>query len=416
MFWNSGPTKTYGRFLKAGALGADEAIILLDGGWNGFEDSLPGDETLAAMTPAEIAEHAGVNSETFVAALNNALRHWRVSPSRSMVNLIGDVEAPVTEMPMFRSLETQTRALAAAIEAGALLERSLQAVPDGKRDRVKVASDSYAMTASGEAAQAVNALCRAMKVWEARNRALVSTGRIKLPKALYRGIRHRDVKRPEGTEFPDGAEWNFRLCDIAAALSEAVRSQTLRETCRSDILSFTSNERVAELFSKGEGLVVAVDPAALSLVASWGTDPALDGADMVTNRHEREWIMRVGDYVPADVRDFDRHMLWSTGDPRGVALLDGYASAEYGKDGHRVEARFYWNSTGTGGSVRFRIDGKSSVSRAEAKKWHGFDPLPGPGDAMEVDYFRHEQFPSSRKKPYARWDMARAEEAAPAFR
>lgn len=410
MFWDSGPTRIYGRHLRSCGLAGDEAMLFLDDGWLGFRDSLPRDETLATLTPAEVAELAGghLDPDLFSSALAQALRDWRVSPSRSMVNLISDIHDGSPGEPMFKDMKTQTRVLASVIEAGAMQERDFNAVngEDGKRRMIS--RDSYALTAVGDAARALNTLARTMKAWEERGRALVRTGRIKLPKALYRGIRHRDVRLPEDMTFADGSEWNFRRCEVAAAKAEAVASRPLRETCGSDILSFTSNERIAEYFTRNEGVVIAVEPSDLSLVTSWAADGSLDGHDQVTKRHEREWIMRVGAYVPVDVRTFDQDVMWSTGDPRGVAMLDANVSASYEMDGHTIEARFYWNASGKGGTIRFRVDGAFSQNRAEVKRRHGFDPIPREGSDLEVDYFQHDSLPSSRKRPFARWEKGKS--------
>lgn len=416
MFWNSDPQRVYGRFLKASGLDAGNALIQLDGGWAGFMETLPSDDTLAGMGHSDIAEHAGCDPVVFGEALPAALRHWRVSPSRSMVNMIGDVGDCLPGNPMFRDLKTQTRVLASAIEAGAVVERALNGVAGENRALLKVSQDANAMTAVGEAAAAINRLARALKVWEERNKALVRTGAVKLPKALYRGVRGRDVPLPNAADVPEGDEWNFRACEIMAARADLLASRPLAEISHADILSFTANERIAEYFTKDEGHVVAVDPAELSLVSSWATDETLSGKDYVTGRQEREWIMRVGAFMPSpdQVRIHDRHVAWSMADPRGVAMLDGTATASYEMDGHRVEAQFVWNQAGTNGTIRFRIDGRMSETRAEAKRLFGFDPMPSPDSVTsDLSFREHVSFASRAGRKYAPWERTREREPAP---
>jgi len=391
MFWNSGPSQVYGRFLRSSGLKGADALIHWDGRWGHFFDSKPDNRTLAGMSLQEIAEAAGCEPTAFPDVVTKALREWRVSPSRSLVNIVASAAEAIPGGTMFPTVRLQSQLLAAAIEAGAIRQGDLSSALDENGKPFRVTQDCFGMTAVGEAATQVNNLARAFLLWEWRNRALVAEGNIKLPKRLYRGIRENTIPLPDGYEDIEDVPSNIVWCERAAARAEQLRSGFLADVSKTPILSFTANERIAEFFTKNEGYVISVDPAELSLVSSWSTDEALAGPDLVTGRQEREWIMRLpNDYVlaPDNVRFHHRDVFSATADPRGIAMLDGTIKAFYRLHGHFIEAYFAWNSTGTGGSIRFRVDGGWSETRATIKKTHGFDPMPGPTDEVSELVYR----------------------------
>ena len=407
MFWNSAPQRQYGRFLKPTTLAADDVLIRADAGWDAFWNEMPDDDRLVAMTPAEMVTATGLDAPDFGRTVSEAIRHWRNSPSSSLINILGNAGLIEPGERLFPDINTQTQVLAAGIEGEAILQRSLNCILGDNRKPIRTATNANAMTAEGEAAAAVNRLARAFRIWEERNRALVRTGKVKLPKMLYRGIKSRDVALPDGFKADDGLVSNLRRCAIATAKAGELSAHKLADLSDTEILSFTSNEHIAEYFANNEGFVVSVDPTRLSPVAGWGTDEALAGADPVTGRQEREWIMRAGSHVlaPEDVRINDANYYFSTSDPKGIACVDGFVKAQYRLRDHYIEARFVWNASGNGGSIHFSANREWSEKRGAFKKKYGFDPLPSAADRVtDLEFIHYDRWDLKRSEPVKQWE------------
>jgi hypothetical protein len=167
------------------------------------------------------------------------------------------------------------------------------------------------------------------------------------------------------------------------------------------VLSFTTNETIAEMFTKACGLVISVDPTEDMVFSSYKTDDALDLVDPITRKHEREWIIRMPrDMVlaPENVRAHSFEWFVAHQDFRAVSCLDTHAEAHYRIDGHQVIARWRWNSGGKGGKVVYSFEDGFTETRAEFKKSRGFDPLPEePGSVQSLKFYKvHNSYTSRR--------------------
>lgn len=379
----------HGRHLKQVRLPEGAELLEFGAGWDGF--SVPDDRTLAAMSVKDMAEREGVDPDRFAAGLAVTLRTWRVSPSRSFLNVLGNVGGGSR---VFGTLRQQTTALLALAQAGLLDGTRAGGMcallgVDGKR--MMVAADAPAIMLADDARPGFDAVVRALALFEARTGALVRTGAVRPPKALYRGIRENTLPPVDhGTGKDD--PYQVRSCRTIAGRKERLLSRPLAENCKSAIVSFTSNRAVAEYFTREEGFVVEVDPAEVGLVAGWSTEEGLDGKDDVSGRHEREWIVRLpADLVPSEdqVDIHDRIWSMSMGRPEGIGMLHHNDVAEYDLEGRHVRAYWVYKASGVGGSLRFQVaDGENRYgTRAEIKRG-GFDPLPGPDRFAGVENLR----------------------------
>lgn len=366
-------------------------MIAFDDRWDAFASRVPEAERLASMSDDQLARTIKVGHALIAKAVPEALREWRVSPSRSLVNCIAGAGDDVPSGHVFRTLADQTRFIIKAREAGILLPIDVLAVKDEKGKRIRLSQDACALTVHPQSVNRVNDIVRAFRAWELRNRAQVTTGKVRLPKVLYRAVRARDVDHDKSVGQDDRG-YLHRWKDIVEAKIDAMTSNPLVEVSHSPLLSFTSNETVADYFTRNEGFVVSVDPAAVDVVAAWATDEALDGKDQVSGRHEREWILRIPPEMtlaPSDVRVHDADYMAAIVSPLSVALFHhNDKEALYSLDGHRIKASFYWNSAGTNGSLSFRVENEWGLSRAAVRKRFGFDPLPTPENISRVEDFR----------------------------
>lgn len=410
MFWNSERTPTYGYHLKPVEFEGDDALIKMDGGWNGYTALFPSDDILVKMSDAELAEHAGFRTEKFQDLINYSIRRWRVNPAGSLINIVKDIEQGSEGQPMFADIKTQSQVIAGAILGKAVNERNMTGVWGGKfkdntdrKERWLLTQDYCAMTALGEEAARINALGRAFRVWEEKNRALVREGVVKIPKKLYRGLRNRDLKIDTSGIDSDLSRYE-RVVRVHQLRRELMLGNSLADFSHSEILSFSANRSIAEQFANQEGFVLEIDPAELSVISAWCMDEALGGKDPVTGKDEREWIMRVGDYSlkPENIINRTEEIAWISRDVSGIEMVNSNSVRAYYKlNGTSMECNSYWNASGTKASLFFtNHDGefRSSFKRAEFKKLYGFDPLPSDKDKVEsLEFYEYERYSSTSR-------------------
>lgn len=415
MLWNSPASRTQGIFCFSSKDVSEDNIIKFSPSWDEFLNDAPSEAELMDMSMNGMADRAGLRVEDFQKIINKSIREWRFSPSRSLMNVLENVDRASAGGDMFNDLTHQTRILIGCTQLGLFAERNLFCIRDAsnedrRRNRIKVASDALAMTAEGEQAEMVNSVCKAFYLWEERNRLLVASGKVKLPKKLYRGVRSNDVPFDKDRHpFLDGQPGSVRICNILEDRRNRLVSDPIADISRTSILSFTSNERIAEQFTKSDGYVIEIDPNDMLVVSSWSLDDALAGKDNVTNRNEREWIMRVprGHILSEEnVRTHALDMYAGTADPRGIGILEGFTEADYLLNGKYVRARFIWNASGSNGSIHFDVgDRVFPMKRSEVKRELGFDPIPRPDDLVEdLRYFNRKPFPfDSKREPIPSW-------------
>ena len=405
MFWNRERTPTYGYHLKPIEFQGDDALIKMDDGWNGYASMFPSDDILVKMTAGELAEHAGLASDDFQQTIDQAIRRWRVNPAGSLINIIKDIDQGSAGQPMFSNIRSQSQVIAGAILAGVVVERNMIGVWGGKfrenssrKTRWQLTGDYCAMTALDEQAGKINALGRAFRVWEEKNRALGREGLIKLPKKLYRGIRNQNLHF--SNELIDRELGRNELDVQLHQLRKAVMlDNSLADFSHSEILSFTANRTIAEYFTRQEGYVLEIDPSDVSVVSAWCSDAALSGKDGFNGKEEREWILRVGDYSlkPENIINYTDDIAWLSRDVRGIEMINtNSVRAYYNLNGKPIECVSHWNNAGNKATLYFRKKDEkyaSSYKRSEFKKMFGFDPLPSDKDTVDsLEFYRYERY------------------------
>lgn len=409
MFWNADRGHCYGQYSRTCDLTGDDALVRLDAGWDGFMSSMPAAEDLVKMDANAIAELAGLNLESLRTPdldtiITQSLKRWRVNPAGSLVNAVIAMDGSSGDQ-MFANLKEQSRVIAGSLACEATVERSFNTIRNDDRRPIRLSGDYFALTAQGEAATTLNALARAFRVWEAKNAAKVSLGMVKLPKVVYRGIRSNDLKDlPEEFAYTRHDDYKISAARRVEAYLTYLQSSphALADISNSNILSFTSNENIAEMFTKNNGLVIAVDPSEAGIVSAWSTDEGLSGPDPVTGKQEREWILRVSNTTinPEFSRPHAEDHAFVTRNRRGIELLDGFTEARYKMNDINIVAFFQWNQSGRGGKVRYtpNVDKYNhSRTRAEFKNEFGFDPLPKTdADLSNLTFFKIDS--TSRKR------------------
>ncbi len=139
--------QTIGRFYRGEMLTGEQAMLRFDHGWS---RDIPSQSTLLSATTSELAEEAGIDQAVFTKAVSGAIRAWRMSPSRSLINIIRNADLAVPGQPMFADLLEQTRVLGAGVEDEVLpigRDSYMRTIRGEDKKQIKVAFDAYALTA-----------------------------------------------------------------------------------------------------------------------------------------------------------------------------------------------------------------------------------------------------------------------------
>ncbi|TLX16830.1 hypothetical protein [Rhizobium sp. MHM7A] len=407
MFWNSEPERDFGRMCRMGEREADDAIIKFNRDYT--KSCVIPDEILCRASLAELAEEAGFVTDDFAEVIDKALRSWRNSPSRSILNVTRLTDGAVPGTPMFKDLRSQHQLLSAAMVVHLFQPYQFRTIPDREtevgrlRPKPLKIGDFVAMTADADGERLINSLAYAVRLWEERNKAMVRTGRVKLPTKLYRGIRGGNLAVTMA-DLPSDLERSERDCRLTMMRAQHLVERPIAEWSHSPILSFTTNETVANFFTRNEGFVVEFEPTLDMVVASHLTDNALDVVDPYLKKHEREWILRLpadAQLEPDAVRPQSAAWFAGTRDYRGIAVLDSHVEAKFLMGNKELSAHWRWNNNGKGGKVVFREnDDFFSLTRAEFKKEKGYDPVPqAASEIRNLVYFRKESSTFNSKPP-----------------
>lgn len=368
--------------------------------WHTFLTALPEDAQLQRMSDEDLAGAYNLHPDFFSQHLPAALMRWRESPSQSAIgilNFIGDQNAE-NGKAVFPSILDQTRTIAALIVAGALRLSQVRSLTKDKR--IIRTADAAASTLDEDGRLAFTQAAKGFLVWERRNRARAIAGVVKPPKLLFRGLRGRDIQigdiESQRSEIPYHSQ-----CQIHLARRALLLSAPLMDVAHSAVLSFTATRTIAEYFTGDEGFVLAIEPNNYDVVSAWCLDEHLAGADPVTGRQEREWIVRIRPGFVVDrsnLTDRDRTLAFATRDPNGIEMLYHDYRARYVLEGRRVEASFSYNANGRGGRIYYSVDDGYHDTRRTMKAKTGFDPVPGPGrEAADLVYFSQDRWNSKRK-------------------
>jgi hypothetical protein len=364
---------------------------------------------LCRASAQELAEEAGFASDDFSEVIAKGLRAWRNSPSRSILNVVRLVDGAGPGSPMFKDLRSQHQLLSAAMVDHVFQPYQFKTIPDRQSELGRIRpkplklGDYTAMTADAEGERLINSLAYALRLWEERNKAMVRTGRVKLPAKLYRGLRGGNLSVTMG-DLPSDLERSERDCRLMTMRARHLVDTPIVEWAHSPILSFTTNETVAAFFTRNEGFVVEFEPTADMVVASHATDSALDVVDPFLKKHEREWILRLpadAQLVPEAIRPQSAAWFAATRDHRGIPVMDAHVEAKFLMGNKEISARWRWNSNGNGGKVVFsENEDFFSLTRAEFKKEKGYDPVPqSASEIRSLVYFRKESSMFNTKPP-----------------
>jgi len=360
---------------------------LFDDGWSSFIAKL---KTLSGNEPLpEILSTLDISEGLYEKTIRLAVSEWKESPSRSILHGISHMnigQIPAAGSQIFPTLEWQTRfllqcknhRLISILDIGVIKKSS------GEKETVK---GEHALTIKRP--EVLNNVLRCLYLY----RYLNNLKKVKLPKVLYRGIRAHDIYNHETLQPLVSAIWKadktheMKRKEAIDIMNGYIITRGLNKIASSGrILSFTSSMPIAKYFANGEGIILKVDPSKVEIVTSEKHDEVFDQQDYFNGKHEHEYIVRIPDdyeFSKDDIIIVDKDYFIAENNPLCVQFFDhDNIEAIYTLNGTEIKAYFSWNSSGTGGSIRFNWD-----TRGNFKKSYGFDPLPTVDNLENISNF-----------------------------
>jgi hypothetical protein len=211
-------------------------------------------------------------------------------------------------------------------------------------------------------------------------------------------VRAGELEFPDlGVERAKGQMFEEFSANLTQARYDHLLKHNVSTMFPGNVLSFTANVEVARYFANEAGFVVGVDPREVDVVAAWSFCEELDGKDPMSNKHEREWIIRLSPdhrFPREEVEITASEWLMYNGDIRGINLAGHGTKATYEMNGLKIESRFEYKASGEGGSVRFSVNGEwMEWTRSQFKKEKGFDPVPTSAEQVQnLQYWSYDRY------------------------
>jgi hypothetical protein len=364
--------------------------------WTDFESKLVEISKKGLSSEEEMCSLMGIDINLYHSVIASSINKWRDSTTTSLLHGIAHIDNnfPKPGQQIFPNVKWQTRFLLMATQTIPGFRMYVKGIPDPqKRGFFLKINNQNALTGNEEK---INEVLKILFLYNFFNRSK----KVKLPKIIYRGVRANDLLHNEDLKDITTAIWksdksySMKHKEVLDILIQYIVDNGLDKIADGKILSFTSSIPVAKYFTRGEGFILQVDPKKVSIITSEIHDAdRVGGEDNFTGKKEREYIVRIPEnfaWSKDNIIINDEEYFIAEQNPLGVSLFShDNKEASYNIDGFKVKAKFNWNSSGTNGSVRFRVnDDWVSYSRQECKKTFGFDPLPTPENLNKITEFR----------------------------
>lgn len=383
--------------------------------WSDFKAKLQNAIKTGFKTVDELVHLMDMNLGRYNKIVENMILNWKDSVSKSLLHTIAHIglQLPKKGDNIFDSLKQQTVFNLVAsngasrrdiygntngVEGLGYLSR-LDFTPinnpkfvrgsdkEDEKDRfITIGGFQATKPIDHRAVEKINEIVQYIWLYSFYQHWKLKKGKIKLPKVLYRGIRvssfwdQKTLKPIIDQIWKKDTTHLMKRKEAIDVVINFIINKGLTKIADGQLLSFTASKPIASYFTNGEGFIVAIDPTKVEIVTSEKTEPLLDQPDYVSNKKEREYIVKIPSgykFKKEDIIIEDLDYLVAEQNPLSVQFFDHDDKyAEYDLDGHHIKAKFIWNSSGTKGAVEFMIDGEFYESRGFCKKYAKFDPMP----------------------------------------
>jgi len=357
-------------------------------------------------TEQQLVEACEFNYEKYQKIVEISVYNWKDSVSTSLFHGISEIgyRMPNNGDAVFNNMKQQTRFLTICFQNG-LLRQMMDCKLLRKDNEIVRISGSPVYTVLPEYNKKFNNILRMLFLYQFWHKKMLKKGLksndIKLPKKLYRGIRtHNLYNNPKILELikqSDRQDMSYeeRRKNSTDILLDWLYKNNINKITEGRLLSFTSSKPTAEYFANGEGFILSVDPTKVEIVTSELTASEFQEADFVSNRKEKEYIIRIPDgykIKPEDIEIVDKEYLLAAKNPLAVQWLDhDDIYVEYNIGDKRIRAGYSWHSNDRGSisySIKKEDDNWSWMEgRNNFKKAYGFDPMPSAKNIDQITGF-----------------------------
>lgn len=372
-------------------------------GWSEFNKKVRNLDAKDFISEETLCLSLGLDFIQYTSIVEKSIRYWKDSPSSSLLHTLGmnGLDLPEDGDVIFDTHLMQTRFLVTLDKFRLVSERFLGKIKDeqgfltirGKHALTYPAKDSvkyeFVVRKSNEVIQMIYTYFLYCRSREEKG--------ITMPSKIYRGIRYRDIWRmPVIQQRVPKIEDSLTHLERRKVIIDTIQAYLLEEglngLCETNLVSFSSNKSVAKYFTDNEGIIVEILSKDVEIMTSEIHDERWNQPDFVSNKKEREYIIRVADTKVQVNRVYinDLDYLVAINNPLAVNLFShDNLEATYELKGVNIKAKYVWSSNTTG-SVRYRnmnADGWSKGSREFAREY-GFSPIISNQNVEDIKNFR----------------------------
>lgn len=392
------------------------------GDWSEFAKKLSAVTQKGFTTIEELLDGLGMDKAFYDKVKRNMIDNWIDSVSKSLLHGISgvDLEMPEKGDVIFKDPTAQTRFIIVggpgAATRGMMMgdvnvTRGLglwgyPSIVDAKSGKtVGRSMMEVPLSLDPKKQDALDELLQYIWVYVFFNDHLKKSKGLKLPKALYRGIRVSNfydkpeiraeldkLKKEEDGDF----KWEKNTKMRTDVVIDYILKNGLSKIADGNYLSFTGSRSIAEYFTRSEGIILRVDPKKVRVVTSPLTDEEFAEPNPITGKREQEYIVMLPDdykFEKDDIIISSEEYLVGANSPLAVAFFghdDKKAEYDYtdddGKKFH-IETWYSWTSN-TSGKLTYKIDGNWQDGIKQIKRDFGFDPTPTEKNLDRISNFQ----------------------------
>lgn len=366
--------------------------IITFGDWSPFAEKLHQLHDEDFISEESLCQAMEVDYEEYSKVVRSAFYCWKDSPSKSLFHGLGvnGLKIPKIGDPIFIDYLSQTRFLLMLCNSQLGVARHCFGnIRDEHVEKVKVRGEAVLTysknpTFRQRTEDNVNKVLQMLYLYFLYCRKQEEKEDFKMPKKLYRGIRFRDLVNAPVIKETLEEIWKEpysreRLKREYDCIVQILKEQGLQVVCESLLVSFTASKAIAKYFANNNGIIVEVKPNDVEVMTSEVHDERFAERDEVSNKYEREYIVRVGEYLPVtDVMIYDVDYYIAINSPLAVNLFDhSDKSATYVLNGVKIKAYYVWTSNTTSTILYRNLDdeGGWGLSSREFKEMYGFSPV-----------------------------------------
>jgi len=373
-------------------------------GWSAFNQRVKNLESNDFISEETLCSALGLDYTEYLSIVKKSIDYWRSSPSSSLFHTIGKngLTLPEEGNTVFESHLMQTRFFMILSKLHLVSHRLLGKIKDENGEFVRIRGEfaltyptkdsfkhEFVVRKSNEVMQMVYTYFLYCY--------LIGKKGLKVPSKIYRGIRYRDIwNNPVINQRIPKMDESLTYVEKRKIIIDTIQKYLLEEglsgLCENNLVSFSASKSIAQYFSNKEGLIVEILTKDAEIMTSEVHDVRWDDSDYVTNKKEREYIVRVtGEKIQVNnvyISDLDYFV--ATNNPLAVNLFNhDDKQASYELNGVKIIAKYVWSSN-TKGSVQYKNmneDGWQYGSREFLKKF-GISPVISNKNLKDIKNFR----------------------------